>query len=835
MTPSRKGIVWFEEVGLEDVPLVGGKNASLGEMIGALRQEGINVPDGFATTTADYRNYLQSDDLEDQIETLLFAYKAHRTSLEDTGRAIRRLFRQVPLPVYLAEALREGYRRLGARYGRHDEVDVAVRSSATLEDAPETSFAGQQETFLNVVGERELLEACRKCYASLFTDRAIAYREEHGIDHLGIALSIGVQKMVRADKAGSGVMFTLDTESGFPNVVLINAGWGLGENVVQGAITPDQYEVFKPLLDDPAARPILGKKRGTKDKKLIYGTGDSRPTENVPTSSLEQRRFVLSDDEILQLARWAVRIERHYGRPMDVEWAKDGETGALFVVQARPETVHALQQNAALKTYHLKEEGRRLATGQSVGSAIARGRACLVLDAQDLQYVEPGAIVVTAMIEPDWLPALRTAAGIVTDYGGRMSHAAVLSRELGIPAVVGTGDATQVLREGQRVTLSCAAGEEGYVYEGHLDFEVSSVHLEDVPATKTRVLMNLASPEGALKWWRLPVDGVGLARMEAIIHQRIRVHPMALLHFDRVTDERSRRRIRRLTRDYEDRAEYFVDQLSRGLAKIAASQYPRPVFVRTSDFKAYEYARLAGGECFEPQEKNPLVGLRGAARYTSDVYRDAFGLECRAIVRAREEIGLTNIAVLLPFCRTPAEADRVLALMAEHGLARGRHGLAVHMMCEVPSNVVLAEAFAARFDGFTVGTHDLTQLVLGVDREEHGLAYVFDEGREVVQQVVRDLAARVRTAGGELGFCGRLDENDAELAAFLIDAGVDAVTVDPDHVITLKSHLAAAEAAAASAAPLRMRAATNGHSAAAPENEASEGVAPGSSVPEPAG
>lgn len=795
MQGHRKGVVWFEDVGIDDVPLVGGKNASLGEMLRALRGKGIRVPDGFATTSADYWNFLVADNLRDHIEALLFEYRTGAAILEETGRSIRRLFNNVALPVYLAEALREGYRQLSARYGV-DEVDVAVRSSATMEDHPEVSFAGQQETFLNVVGEGELLEACRKCYASLFTDRAIAYREEHGIDHMEVALCIGVQKMVRADKAGSGVMFTLDTESGFPDVVLINAGWGLGENVVQGTITPDQYEVFKPLLDVDGARPILGKKRGTKDKKMIYGVGYSRPTENVRTSALEQRRFVLDDDEILQLARWAVQIEQHYGRPMDIEWAKDGETDELFVVQARPETVHALQAGTALKTYRLRERGRRLVAGQSIGNAIARGRACLVLDAQDLQYVEPGSIVVTAMIEPDWLPALRTAAGIVTDYGGRMCHAAILSRELGIPSVVGTGDATQVLRDGQRLTLSCADGEEGHVYDGFLDFDVSTLEVGDVPATHTRVLMNLATPEGAFKWWRLPVDGIGLARMETIIGQHINVHPMAFARFEELPDEKARWHIHRLTQEYDTPADFFVDHLARGLAKIAASQYPKPVLVRTSDLLTDASAHLIGGAYFEPKEANPLLGWRGAARYYSDGYRDGFALECRAIRTARDTLGLKNIAVGIPFCRTPEEADRVLAIMAEHGLVRGQDGLEVYLMCEVPSNVVLADAFAERFDGFMINASHLARLILGVDREAVELAYLFDEGRAALQHMVREVITRVHGAGRAVGFCG-LAGAYAGLIPFLIDAGIDALSVEPDDVIEVRRTVAVGEAEAA--------------------------------------
>ncbi|WP_456426487.1 phosphoenolpyruvate synthase [Rhodocaloribacter sp.] len=783
-------IRWFEEVGIDDVPVVGGKNASLGEMTRALAPKGIRVPQGFATTADAYRHFITENGLDEKIRALLDRRSRGEATLEETGSAIRELIVHAPLPGDLAGAIRESYRELGRRYHRR-LVDVAVRSSATAEDLAQASFAGQQETYLNVRGEDDLLLACRKCFASLFTDRAIVYREEQGFDHMEVALSVGVQKMVRSDKAGSGVLFTLDTETGFRDVVLINAAWGLGENVVKGTVDPDQYMVFKPLLGRNGYRPIIQKRPGDKAVKMIYA--DKGHTVNVPTPERQRLRFVLDDDEILELARWAVVIEEHYGKPMDVEWAKDGETGALFIVQARPETVQSQRKPGALKVYRLRQKGKRLLTGLSIGSAVASGKVVKVLSVDELDRVEPGSILVTEMTDPDWVPVMRKVAGIVTDHGGRTCHAAIVSRELGIPAVVGTGIATEVLRDGQEVTISCAEGEEGYVYDGLLDYEVREIDPSKLPKTRTKIMLNLAEPDAALKWWVLHADGIGLARMEFIITNHIKIHPMALLRFDRVEDEEARRQILELTRGYRDKSAYFVERLARGIARIAASQYPNRVIVRMSDFKTNEYANLIGGRAFEPVEENPMIGWRGASRYYSDDYKDGFALECRAIRKAREEMGLANIAVMIPFCRTPWEAERVLSVMAENGLERGKNGLEVYLMCEIPSNVVLAEEFARHVDGFSIGSNDLTQLTLGIDRDSDRLAYLFDERNEAVKRLIADVIRRAHVAGRPVGICGQAPSDYPDFAAFLVEAGIDSMSLNPDSFVTTKTRVAEME------------------------------------------
>jgi pyruvate, water dikinase len=783
---------WFEKLSARDVALVGGKNASLGELIRALGAEGIRVPDGFATTSEAYEAFLQANDLTPKIQASFEDLQSGRKSLEQVGRALRRLFYRAQFPDSIADAIRQAYRELSQRY-QIEDVDVAVRSSATAEDLPEASFAGQQETFLNITGEDEVLEACRHCYASLFTDRAISYRQQKGFDHDGVALSVGVQKMVRADRAGAGVMFSIDTETGFPHVVVINAAWGLGENVVQGAVTPDQYIVFKPLLSDKTRVPIIEKTLGDKTRKLVYSRGGSSTTKDITTSKSERQTFVLQDDEILQLARWACVIEQHYGTPMDIEWAKDGDTDELFIVQARPETVHTQKPASVLKTYTLKEKSASLLTGLSIGEAIAAGRVCLLKSPEKIDQFEDGAILVTEMTDPDWVPIMRRAKGIITDYGGRTSHAAIVSRELGIPAIVGTGQATDILRQGQEVTLSCAEGDQGYIYEGKLDFEEAEVDLDDVPQTRTSIMLNLGSPAAALRWWRLPCEGVGLARIEFIINNLIKIHPMALAHFEAVEDRKTRQQIQQLTQGYADKAAYFVDHLARGIAKIAASQYPHPVIVRMSDFKTNEYAGLIGGGPFEPTEENPMLGFRGASRYDSERYRDGFALECRAIKKVRQEIGLDNVIIMIPFCRTPEEADGVLAALAKHGLKQGEHGLQVYVMAEIPSNVVLAEEFAERFDGFSIGSNDLTQLVLGIDRGASELAHLFDERHAAVKKLIGHLITVAHKAGRKVGICGEAPSNYPEFAAFLVMAGIDSISLNPDSVIEVKRHIAKAE------------------------------------------
>jgi pyruvate, water dikinase len=793
MAKKQTFVRWFETLGSNDVRRVGGKNASLGEMIRALTGEGIRVPDGFATTADAYNAFLEANDLLPKIRARLKDWQDGNIALAQLGRSLRRLFQQAQFPEDIAAAICQAYRELSKRYGG-DEVDVAVRSSATAEDLPEASFAGQQETFLNITGEDALLEACRHCYASLFTDRAISYRQEKGFDHLDVALSIGVQKMVRADQASAGVMFSIDPETGFPEVMVINAAWGLGENVVQGTVTPDQYTVFKPLLARQHLCPIVEKTLGSKEKKLVYSKDGDLTTKNIATSKGERQAFVLQDDEILQLARWACVIEQHYGQPMDIEWAKDGESGELFIVQARPETVQSQHDGSSHKTYHLQEHSNRLLTGFSIGQAIAAGKACLIRSARDIGRFEEGSILVTEMTDPDWVPIMKQAKGIVTDYGGRTSHAAIVSRELGIPAVVGTGEATDVLQSGQEITISCAEGDEGYVYEGLLGFDSEDVKLDKVPKTRTRVMMNIASPAAAFRWWRLPCEGIGLARMEFIINNIIKIHPMALVRVEAIEDKSTRKHIEALTRGYPDKATYFVEQLARGIAKIAASQYPEPVIVRMSDFKTNEYADLIGGKAFEPAEENPMLGFRGASRYYSERYREGFALECRAIKKVREQIGLDNVVVMIPFCRTVEEADKVLQTMAEYGLVRGESGLQVYVMCEVPSNVILADEFAMRFDGFSIGSNDLTQLVLGIDRGSAELAHLFDERNAAVTQMIERVIAAAHNAGCKVGICGEAPSNYPDFAAFLVEAGIDSISLSPDSVIAGKQTIAKAEA-----------------------------------------
>jgi len=792
---AQPRIAWFETLGIGDVPQVGGKNASLGEMARRLADEGISVPDGFATTAAAYREYIAENHLEAPMRARLTALEAGHATLQETGEAIRRLFLGGHFPGGLAEEIRAAYGELGRRRGGAEAPAVAVRSSATAEDLPNASFAGQQETFLNVRGEAELLDACRRCYASLFTDRAISYRQAQGFDHLQVALSIGVQAMVRSDLAGSGVMFSLDTETGFPGAVVISAAWGLGETVVQGTVDPDKYLVFKPLLGEPRLKPILEKSCGGKAQKLVYATGGSARTVLAETTRREREALVLNDAEILQLGRWAAAIERHYGRPMDMEWAKDGETGALHIVQARPETVQAGRaREASLRSYTLKDrKARPLLSGAAVGDAIAAGEACVIRSATEIGRFRDGAILVTEATDPDWVPIMKRAAGIVTDHGGPTSHAAIVSRELGVPAVVGTQQATRLLRDGQAVTLSCAEGDQGHVYDGRLDFTIAELDLKDLPRTRTAMMLNLANPAAALRWWRLPAAGVGLARMEFIVNSHIRIHPMALVRFDQVQDAEARRQIEAMTRGYADKAEFFVERLAQGIAKLAAPFHPHPVIVRLSDFKSNEYAHLIGGAAFEPVEENPMLGLRGASRYYSERYREGFALECRALRRVREEIGLSNLVVMVPFCRTPAEADRVLGEMARHGLERGREGLRVYVMCEIPSNVILAEEFARRFDGFSIGSNDLTQLVLGVDRDSAELRDLFDERDEAVKRMIADVIARAHASGASVGICGEAPSNHPDFAAFLVEQGIDSISLNPDSFVATVRRVAEAE------------------------------------------
>ena len=771
-----------------DVARVGGKNASLGEMIGALQEAGIRVPGGFATTASAYWRFIEANDLQHRIAQAIETLDNDLSNLAHIGGSIRALILEAPFPPEIDEAIRRAYGEMRAA----GAGAVAVRSSATAEDLPEASFAGQLDTYLNVEGEDALLDACRKCYASLFTDRAISYRETHGFDHLKVALSIGIQKMVRSDLASSGVMFSIDTETGFPRSVLITGVWGLGETIVQGIVDPDEYQVFKPLLDDPCFIPIIEKALGAKRRKMIYGETGS--TALIETTDTERSSFILEEGEVLTLARWASLIERHYGLPMDMEWAKDGETGALYIVQARPETVQSRREAGELETYTLKDKGPLLVSGLAVGGKIGAGKVCRLDSAADIEDFETGAVLVTKITDPDWVPIMKRAAALVTDHGGRTSHAAIVSRELGLPAIVGTSDATQTLMEGQEVTVSCAEGSEGHVYDGIAEFVVTEIDVDQIPKTRTKAMLNIADPSAAFRWWRLPADGVGLARMEFIISNHIKVHPMALLRFDEVQDATARAEIERLTTGYDTKADYFVDKLARGMARIAAAHYPLPVIVRMSDFKTNEYADLLGGTAFEPHEENPMIGWRGASRYYHPDYRDGFGLECRAIAKAREEIGLSNIVMMIPFCRTPEEADRVIAEMAKHGLERGREGLQVYVMAEIPSNVVLAEAFAQRFDGFSIGSNDLTQLTLGIDRDSDRLSGLFNERHPAVTETIARLLASAKETGTHTGLCGQAPSDHPDFARFLVEHGIDSISVTPDSFLRVKEQIAAAEA-----------------------------------------
>ncbi|WP_300513352.1 phosphoenolpyruvate synthase [Aliiroseovarius sp.] len=784
-------VIGFDKVHRTDTGLVGGKNASLGEMITTLGAKGIHVPPGFATTADAYRDYLSANGLEAAISRELGALEAGRIPLQEAGRAIRSMILGGDWPEATERAILAHYRSL-CETAKEPDAPVAVRSSATAEDLPEASFAGQQETFLNVIGERALLEACRKCYASLFTDRAISYRQIHGFDHMQVALSVGVQQMVRADTGGAGVMFSIDTESGFPDAVLINAAWGLGENVVQGAVAPDEYQVFKPFLDSPGLVPILEKRLGAKAVKMILDR-DGSP-RNVPSSKAEREQYVLSDAEILTLARQARVIEDHYGMPMDMEWARDGVTGKIYIVQARPETVQSRADADSLKSYTVQDPGPVLLTGLSVGSGAVAGRVSIIESADDIgQFVE-GSVLVTGTTDPDWVPIMKRAAAIVTDHGGRTSHAAIISRELGLPALVGCGNATHVLHDQQDVTVSCAGGEDGTVTAGLSQIVTTVEPLDNLPRPETRVMLNLANPGAALRWWRLPVDGVGLARMEFVISNAVRIHPMALARFDRVHDPETRARIEQLTAGYDRKTEYFVDRLARGLSRIAAFCYPKPVIIRMSDFKTNEYADLLGGRPFEPSEENPMIGFRGASRYYSDHYRDGFALECQAIARLRGQMGFDNVIVMIPFCRTPQEADRVLAVMAEHGLKRGEDGLEVYVMCEIPANVLRAAEFAQRFDGFSIGSNDLTQLTLGIDRDSDVLSNLFREDDPAVLWMIETVVREAHKAGSKVGFCGQAPSNDPAYARRLVELGVDSISVTPDSFLQVLRNAADAEA-----------------------------------------
>ncbi|MBX3734273.1 MAG: phosphoenolpyruvate synthase [Verrucomicrobiae bacterium] len=780
-------ILWFSEISIQDVPIVGGKNASLGEMYRELVPRGVRVPDGFAVTAAAYRDFLRSGDLDRIVHQQLAELDtADIPDLRRRGAAIRHAILTAPMPPALESAILNAYQRFESPDGL--PADVAVRSSATAEDLPDASFAGQQESYLNVQGHRALLDTCRRCFASLFTDRAISYRVDKGFEHSKVALSIGVQRMVRSDLAASGVMFTLDPETGFRDAVLINAAYGLGENVVQGAVNPDEYHVFKTTLRT-GFRPILKKLAGSKEFKLIYDIGGGRMVRNVPVPPGDRIRFALDDDEILQLARWGCEIEDHYaarrGRPspMDIEWAKDGRTGELFILQARPETVQSQRPAGAIESFRLKERGRVLVSGRSIGERIATGPVRILRGVQQLGEFREGEILVSDRTDPDWEPVMKKAAAIVTNRGGRTCHAAIVSRELGVPAIVGTGTATEVLQNGQPVTVSCAEGDTGFVYDGPLAYEIERREPAAAARPRTRVMMNVGNPEESFGLSQLPSDGVGLAREEFIISNSIRIHPLALVNYASLEAGPIKEQVDALTAGYTDKPAYFVDRLAQGVAMIAAAFYPRDVILRLSDFKTNEYANLIGGMPYEPTEENPMLGFRGASRYDHPRYQAGFALECRAVRQVREVMGLSNLKLMIPFCRTVEEGRRVLAAMATHGLRRGENGLEVYVMCEIPSNVILAEEFAELFDGFSIGSNDLTQLILGVDRDSEIVAPLFDERNAAVQRMIAQVIAACRRKGRKIGICGQAPSDYPEFARFLVAQGIDSISLNPDTVL----------------------------------------------------
>lgn len=779
---SSSYVRFFDEIGIDDVPLVGGKNASLGEMFRKLAEKGVRVPNGFAITAEAYVRMLDAakawkplhaelDDLDpDDV-----------TALARRGKRAREIVYGAGLPDDLAKEIVDAYSRLQDEYG--EDVSLAVRSSATAEDLPTASFAGQQDTYLNVRGAESLLEACRRCFASLFTDRAIHYRIDQGFDHFKVSLSIGVMKMVRSDLASSGVMFSLDTESGFTDTVFITGAYGLGENVVQGAVDPDEFYVHKPTYRS-GRRAVLRRLIGDKAVKMVFVEGSTKnTTRNVPTPKADRGRYCLTDDDILELAGYACTIEDHYGRPMDMEWAKDGLDGKLYIVQARPETVASQRNVATTETYALDGTGEVLAEGRSVGEKIATGTVKRIDNLERMAEFRPGDVLVTDTTTPDWEPIMKIAAAIVTNRGGRTCHASIIARELGIPAVVGAGDATTKVPAGEVVTVSCAEGDTGRIYRGEVPFHVDRAEVSDLTRPRTEIMLNLGNPDLAFKTSFLPNDGVGLARMEFVVSEYIKVHPMALLHPDKVDDPEALRTIERLTSGYPDGASFFIERLSEGIGTIAAAFWPKPVVVRMSDFKTNEYASLVGGSAFESEEANPMLGFRGASRYAHPAYAEGFALECRAIKRVREDMGLTNVIVMLPFVRRVGEADLVLDTMADLGLSRGENGLQVYAMCEIPNNVILIDEFAKRFDGFSIGSNDLTQLTLGVDRDSEVVAFDYDERDEGVKRMIQMAVEGCRRNGIHSGLCGQAPSDYPDMAEFLVSLGIDSISLNPDTVV----------------------------------------------------
>lgn len=787
-------IRWFEELSIDDVPLVGGKNASLGEMYRELTPAGVKVPNGFAVTAEAYRDLLTRSGSWDALRASLEGLDADDTvDLARRGARARDIIYAAGLPDDMQQEILDAYRKLEDGYG--GEMSVAVRSSATAEDLPTASFAGQQESYLNIHGGEQLIDVCRRCFASLFTDRAIHYRIDNGFDHFEVALSIGIQKMVRSDLDASGVMFSLDTETGFRDAVFITGAWGLGENVVQGAVEPDEFYVHKPTFQQ-GHRAVLRRTIGSKKIKMVYASGGSKEsTRNVPVSRIDRQRFCLSDEDVLTLAGYAIKVEQHYSgkagkaRPMDMEWAKDGIDGELYLVQARPETIESQKTDEILRQYHLRAEGEILAHGYAIGTKISTGRAHHIRDVAHLHTFKAGEVLLADTTTPDWEPVMKVAAAIVTNRGGRTCHAAIIARELGVPAIVGCDTATTSVPDGEAVTVSCAAGDEGRVYRGELEFEINETDLSGLPRPQTKIMVNLGNPDLAFSTSLLPNDGVGLARLEFIINEYIKAHPMALLHPDRVSDPDIRSDLETLSFNYVDGADYFVRKLSEGVGTIAAAFWPKPVVVRMSDFKSNEYARLLGGNDFEPHEENPMIGFRGASRYIHPDFSEGFALECAAMKRVREEMGLTNVKLMIPFCRRVDEAGKVLDSMAAHGLVRGENALEVYVMCEIPNNVILIDQFAKLFDGFSIGSNDLTQLTLGVDRDSEIVSFEFDERDPGVKQMIRLAVEGAKRNGRHSGLCGQAPSDYPEMAAYLVELGIDSMSLNPDTLLSTTQHI----------------------------------------------
>lgn len=775
-------IKYFKEIDIGNVPEVGGKNASLGEMYQKLTSKGIQVPDGFATTSEAYWLFLKEANLRDfifgEIEKL---DKRDFSNLREVGSAIRQEIAQAEFPEAIKNSVANGYNALVKKYG--NEISLAVRSSATAEDLPNASFAGQQETYLNVKGIDGLIAACHKCYASLFTDRAIKYREDNHFDQTKVALSIGVQLMVRSDLASSGVNFTLDPDSGFDKVVLISCIWGLGENIVQGSVNPDEYYVYKPSLKNSIPQPIISRKLGSKEKTMVYDSSGNG-TINLDTKIEKQEKYVLTDAEVVKLAEWSMIIEEHYGRPMDIEWAKDGLTDELFIVQARPETVQSAKKDKLkISTYTLIEKGKEITRGMGLGNKIAVGKARIIHSPLESHKLRPGEILITEKTDPDWDPILKKAAGIITDQGGRTSHAAIVAREVGAAAIVGTLNATKTIKDGQEITISCADGDTGVVYDGILKWEEKIVDTKSLKKPATRPMLILADPEQAFKLSFYPSAGVGLMRLEFVINNSIQIHPMALKHFNNLKNASDKTLIEKLTHHYPDKADYFVHKLAEGIATIAAAFHPKDVIVRSSDFKSNEYANLIGGKEFEPLESNPMIGFRGASRYYHPKYQEAFELECKALKMVREDMGFTNVKIMVPFCRTLSEAKKVVDLMARYGLKRGENGLELFMMTEIPNNVILAEEFAGYFDGFSIGSNDLTQLTLGVDRDSELLGDIFTPNDPGVKKMIAMVIASAHKTNTKIGLCGQAPSDYPEFAQFLVEKGINSISFNPDALI----------------------------------------------------